>query len=268
MQNKNSVNDSIDPFRSFAFWQGTGLSHPTSGFFTANEGMFTKEWHKGSTPIEWSFNFTLFDGNYLDKNSVRILFSSDLESTSIYIDESNATIRISNAIANISHINTQDYINFTAHTGTLYVFFVERENNRVPEKILPSHLKLYTMQMMFKSHESFGKSFSFSTTSMQDTYNVTDTDKIVIITLSVFYILCSFSTLKASKSIERKVSLLIWTVRINYKMIRYIILRYRRCLFFLGIWSFILLFGCSGSTLSEKLSTGWYLLLSWSSLTW
>jgi len=166
--------------------------------------MFTKEWHKGSKPTEWSFNFTLYDGNYLDKNSARILFSTDIESSLIYIDESNATIRISNAIANISYLNTRDYLNFTAHTGTLYVFFVERENNRVPEKILPSQLKLYTMQIMFKSHESFGRSFSFSTTSMQDTYNVTHTDKMVIIALSILYILSSFSTLKASKSIERK----------------------------------------------------------------
>jgi len=58
------------------------------------------------------------------------------------------------------------------HSGTLYVYFVEKESNRAPRRIEPENLKLYTMQLMFRSNEETEKAFSFSTTSFEDTFSV------------------------------------------------------------------------------------------------
>lgn len=141
MQNKNSIDDSINLHRSFAFWQGTGMHHPvkisyrfllihiprrqTSLFQMVvclqKNGEKARNQMNGASILLYLMEITLIKtlrGFSFTPTFHPLLFTSTnlMRKNPIftmYLFFSFRTLTISNAIANISYIRTQDYTDFT-----------------------------------------------------------------------------------------------------------------------------------------------------------
>ena len=141
MQNKNSIDDSINLHRSFAFWQGTGMHHPVKISYWSllihiprrqislfqmvvclrKNGEKVLSQLNGASILLYLMEITLIKtlrGSFSIPTFHPLLFTSTnlMRKNPIftmYLFFSFRTLTISNAIANISYIRTQDYTDFT-----------------------------------------------------------------------------------------------------------------------------------------------------------